>query len=154
MSTHKEGGTMKKFFGKKRTLALAVVAVLAVAGAAFAYFTANGSGSGSATVGSSTPVTLSGDAVGALYPGGADATATVSIHNGGSGTQHVGTISGAVADNGSCLGSWFVVDPIAYNADLAGGASDSATTHVRMTETGTNQDACQGKSMTINWSSN
>jgi len=145
---------MRKFLSKRRTLAaLAVVAVLAVAGAAYAYFTATGTGSGSATVGSASTVDLSGDAVGALFPGGSDATVTVSIHNGGSAAQHVGTISGTVADNGGCLGSWFVVDPITYDATVGAGATATAPTAVRLTETGSDQSACQGKTMSITWSS-
>jgi hypothetical protein len=146
---------MKKFLKRKRTLvALSVVAVLAVAGAAFAYFTASGSGSGTAGIGSSSNLELSSTAVSGLYPGGADVPVTVSIHNPGTGNQYVGTVSGTVADNGSCQGSWFVVDSVNHNADLTHGATVTEDTNVRMLDSGTNQDACQGKTMTINWSSN
>lgn len=145
---------MKTLFMRKRVLVLGIVASLAIAGAAFAYFTNSGSGTGSATVGTSDAITLASDSVGPLYPGGADAPVTVDITNPGSGAQYVGTVSGSVADNGGCLGSWFEVDAAPYAASLAAGASDSAETLVRMIDSGTNQDVCKGKTMTINWSSN
>jgi hypothetical protein len=146
---------MRKFFTKKRLVIPAAVAGMLVLGvAAYAYFTATGTGTGSGSVGTSDIVQLSGDPVGTLYPAGDDLPVTVNITNPGSGTQHIDTISATVADNGTCLGSWFEVDPITYNGDLAAGASDSADTFVRMLDSGTNQDDCQGLSMTINWTSN
>jgi hypothetical protein len=66
----------------------------------------------------------------------------------------VNVVSGTVATNGSCLGSWFQVDPVTYASSLAANGTDTASTKVRMTDSGTNQDVCQGKTMTINWSSN
>ena len=141
--------------GKKKAIVLAV-AVLAIAlgTGAYAYFTSTGSGTGSATVGSSSGIQLSSPSVGTLYPGGADVPVTVTIHNPGSGAQFVNQVSGTVADNAGCLGSWFQVDTVTYANTLAAGASDTASTNVRMLDSGTNQDVCQGKSMTINWSSN
>jgi hypothetical protein len=140
---------------KKRTLAvLGGVAVLAMAVAAVAYFTSTGSGTGSATVGSASGTQLSSPTVSTLYPGGADVPVTVSIHNPGSGAERVGTISGTVADNGTCLGAWFHVDSITYNQTVAPAATTTAATNVRMLDSGTNQDPCQGQAMTINWSSN
>jgi hypothetical protein len=146
---------MRKHLTKTRViLAAAVVAAIAFGTGAFAYFTSTGSGSGSATVGSSSAVTLTSDAVSGLYPDGADVPVTVHIANPGGGAERVGTVSGSVADNGSCQGAWFQVDSVAYDATVAPGGSDTANTAVRMLDSGTNQDACQGKTMTINWSSN
>ena len=146
---------MRKHLTKKRVMVLAVAAVAAALGTtAFAFFTANGSGTGSASVGSASAITLSGDPTGTFYPGGADLPVTVSISNTGSGGQYVGTISGSVATNAGCLGTWFQVDSVNYNNTIAAGGSDTASTNVRMLDSGTNQDACQGKSMTVNWSSN
>jgi hypothetical protein len=139
---------------KKLAVLVATLAVLAMAGAAFAYFTATGSGTGTATVGSASNIVLSSPTVGNLYPAGADVPVTVTINNPGSGAQYVATVSGTVADNGTCDGDWFVVDSITYNNTLAPGASDTAGTNVRMLDSGTDQNACQGLSMTINWSSN
>jgi len=145
-----------KLLTKKRT-AIALVALVVAIGTtvgALAYFTNNGSGTGTATVGTSSAISLGSDPVGALYPGGADVPVTVNITNPGSGAQYVAQISGTVADNGGCLGSWFQVDSVNYDTDLGAGASDAVGTNVRMLDSGTNQDVCKGKTMTINWASN
>lgn len=146
---------MKRHLTKSRMIVgAAVIVAIAVGGGAFAYFTSSGSGTGTATVGSSAAVTLSSDAVTGLFPGGVDVPVTVHITNPGSGAERVGTVSGTVADNAGCLGTWFEVDSVVYDATLAPGASDTASTVVRMLDSNTNQDVCQGKAMTINWTSN
>src|SRR5215211_4130863 len=146
---------MKLFITKK---AIAIVASFAVAiGAAvggYAYFTAGGEGTGPATVGEATPIDLSSPSVGDLYPGGDDLSVTVTIANGGSSAQYVNTVSGTVRDSGGCDGGWFEVDPITYQDELAANGSDTAGTSIRMLESHTNQDACQGASLTVDWSSN
>jgi hypothetical protein len=146
---------MRKLLRKRYVAILTTVAALAFAASAWAYFSSTGSGTGSASVGSSAQVELSSDAISGLYPGGADVPVTVHVHNPGSGAEQVGTISGSVADNGGCLGSWFQVDSISYDQDVAAGSDGADTsTVVRMLDSGTNQDACQGATLTINWSSN
>ncbi|HZQ64618.1 MAG TPA: hypothetical protein VFA66_05280 [Gaiellaceae bacterium] len=146
---------MSKHLTKKRAILVAVAGAAVAAGTgAFAYFTASGSGTGTATVGSASAIALSSAAVSSLYPGGADVPVTVTISNPGAASQYVGTVSGSIADNGGCQGAWFEVDPAAYDGTIAAGGTDTADTVVRMLESGTNQDACQGKSMTITWSSN
>jgi len=131
------------------------LAVLAFAGAAFAYFTNSGSGDGTASVGESSEIALSSPLVGDLYPDGADVPVTVTISNAaGSGAQYVDTVSGVVEDSGTCLGTWFEVDDIVYQDTLAAGASDTAGSNVRMIDSASNQDACQGLTLDITWSSN
>jgi hypothetical protein len=146
---------MKRF--SKRTW-VAVIAVLAIAMSAigaFAYFTAAGSGSGTAEVGAATGVTITSNAnVTDLYPGGGPQNVAVHVTNPGSGQQFVNDVSGTVADNGGCLGSWFVVDTIDLNANIAPGATVDTTTAVRMNDSGSNQNACQNLTLTINWTSN
>lgn len=145
---------MPRMIKKKKLLFVLAGSVAAmVAVGAYGYFSSTGSGSGSATVGTSSTVELSSPSVGTLYPGGADVPVTVSIHNPGAGNQYVGTITGTVADNGGCLGSWFEVDPIAYDTNVLKGATVSASTNVRMLESNSNQDACKLKTMTIDWAS-
>ena len=141
---------------KKGLALLAVLVVAAVAAiGGYAYFSSTGSGSGTAGVGSSTPVTLSSAGVTGLYPGGTSVPVTVSIQNTGGGNEYVDTISGTVADNAGCLGSWFTVAPVTYQNTVAPGKTVSASpTTVTLNESGSNQDACQGKTMTINWTSN
>ena len=149
---------MLKHLTPRRILILVAVAAVAIAVpvGAYAYFSTTGTGSGSAVVGSATGIQLSssaGDVTGILYPGGSDASVVVHVHNAGNGAQYVGDITGAVADNGLCLGSWFVVDKVTVGQDLAKGADTTATAKLRMTDSTTNQNVCQGKDMTINWSS-
>jgi hypothetical protein len=140
---------------KRRWVVLAVfllVAAAAVGG--YAYFTAFGSGSGDATVGTASNIDLTSDSVSGLFPGGADVPVTVHVSNPGSGHQFVNVISGTVEDNGGCLGSWFQVDPKTFATDVAPGTAPTTTTNVRMLNPNANQNACQGKKMTIDWSSN
>ncbi len=148
---------MRGHFTKRRLIAVAVVAVaIAIAGGAFAYFSSTGSGTGTAGVGSTSNIELSSPSVGTLYPGGSAVPVTVTIHNPGNGNEYVGTISGSVADGGTggnCLGSWFTVAPIVYDTNVTAGASPTANTTVTMNDSGTNQDPCQGATLTINWSS-
>ena len=148
---------MKKFTkSRKGLVALLATLVLAISAVgAYAYFTANGTGTGSATVGTSSAILLSSTPVTNLLPNGEDHSVTVTIENPGSSDQLVGTVSGVVADNTGCLGAWFQVDSVPYNATLAAETSADVLTEVRMpVNTTTNQNACQGKQLTINWSSN
>jgi len=147
---------MRKHLSKKRVVlaAIVVVALAIASGVAYAYFTATGAGTGSATVGSSTAIAITSDAVTGLYPAGADVTVSVHVKNNGSGSQYVNVVSGTVADNGSCLGSWFVVDAKTLGATIANGATSNTTTKVRMLDSGGSQNVCVGLPMTINWASN
>jgi|SRR5450759_2851616 len=147
---------MKKHLSKKRVVLAAIVAVaLAIgSGVAYAYFTSAGTGQGNAAVGSSAGIALSSANVSGLYPGGADVPLVVSINNPGNGNEYVNQISGTVADNGACLGTWFQVDSINYAKEVTHGATDTANTNVRMLDAATSQDACQGKTLVINWLSN
>ena len=142
---------------RRLAIILAVAAVaIAVPIGAFAYFSTTGEGSGTATVGSATGIQLSStgqDVTGTLYPGGSDASVTVLVENLGDGAQYVGDVSGTVTDNGGCLGAWFEVDTVAVATNLAKGADTTATTAIRMLDSGTNQNACQGKTMAIDWAS-
>lgn len=144
------------FLKRKKGIAALAAAVVVAIGAigAFAYFTSTGSGSGSATVGSASTMVLSSPNVGTLYPGSGTVPVTVTINNPGTGSQYVGTISGTVTTQGGCLGSWFTVAPITYNAQVAGGASPTANTTVEMNNVASSQDACQGLTMAIAWTSN
>ncbi len=146
---------MRIIKSKKGLALLAVLVVAAVAAiGGYAYFSSTGSGSGSAGVGASTPVALTSGTVSGLYPGGTSVPVTVTIKNNGGGDEYVDTVSGTVADNSGCLGSWFTVAPATYQKVLAPGASDTVATTVTLNESGGNQDPCQNASMTINWTSN
>jgi hypothetical protein len=91
---------MRQFVARRRAVvALSVVAVLAVAAAAIAYFTSTGSGTGSGAVGSATNYTVTPNAFtgGPLFPGNGSEASTGTVTNGGSGTQHLNTLTATIA---------------------------------------------------------
>jgi hypothetical protein len=145
---------MKSFFRTRKGIALlaagAIAVVAAVAG--YAFFTASGSGTGTITVGTASSVQLSNDPVAGIVPGGTPSSVTVHVHNPSAGTQYVGAITGAVRSDGDCLGSWFAITPSAAVGSIAPGGTVDTTVGVAMTETGTSQDPCQGKPLTVDWS--
>lgn len=155
---------MKHHLTKKiAAIALTAGLVLGGGGIAFAYFTSSGGGTGSATVGttggSDFSVTSSwADA--SLYPGTPAVPFTITVTNNGSGDEHVGYVDIAVAsdpdtgfalENGSpvadCMSNWFSVTPqVTVDSTISAGASDSdiAGPSIQMTDSSTDQDACQG----------
>jgi hypothetical protein len=153
---------MRKFLMRKRVL-LAVGAALALsaAGGAYAYFSATGSGSGSASVGSASAVAISGTTAGDLYPDGAASEVAITVSNPGDGTQHVGSvqlasISGPEGCDTSLSGAKpaFAMADVAVDADLVAGASKDVVGSLQMNDTGVSQDACQGGSLTLHFTSN
>ena len=151
---------------KKRALiALFTVCVLAVAGAAYAYFTSSGSGTGTATVGSSSAVTLHATVNSTLYPGGSSPV-SFTVDNPSSGAQRVGTISLASitvdAGHSSCstvIGGGnpdFTMGAVAVNQVFPAGNGQSVTPTgtLAMNDTGVNQDACQGATLTLHLTNN
>jgi hypothetical protein len=149
-----------KFIKSKKGVALLAtlaVAVLAAVGA-YAYYTSSGTGTGSATGGAAyaaNSVQLSSDAISGLYPGGDAVPVTVHVHNPNPGAAYVDQITGSVADNGGCMGSWFTVAPIDYGQDVAKESDGPNTsTTVTFNDNSGDQDACQNASLTITWSSN
>ena len=146
---------MRKF-SRKALVAGGLVATLGVGGIAFAYFTANGSGTGSASVGSASAITISATAPAALYPAGPARDVTITVTNPGSGSQHVGTVSlGSVdASNASCVTSAFTMPAVTVNTTLAAGASTVVHGSLSMADNGSNQNDCQGASLTLNLTSN
>jgi hypothetical protein len=146
---------------KKRALiALASVVALAVAGAALAYFTSSGSGTGTATVGSSSTVTLHATVPSTLYPGSSSAV-TFTVDNPSSGNQRVGTItlSSITVDAGHATCSTaisggnpdFTMAAVTVNKTFPSGNGQAVTPGgtLTMNETGVNQDACQGATLTL-----
>jgi putative alpha-1,2-mannosidase len=117
-------GLMKHLFLKKKRItllaALLIAAVTAIA--AYAYFTANGTGSGTATVGTSSTVTLHGNASGTLYPG-STVPVSFTVDNPSTGHQQLGTIY--LAGVKACTGASSSWDPSLNSG--AGGCSNSGT---------------------------
>jgi hypothetical protein len=154
------------WFSRKRAFTvLAAASVLAVSVAAFAYFTSSGSGTGSATVGSSSAVTLHATVSGSLYPG-ASSTVSFTVDNPSSGKQRVGTVSlqsiSVDAGHSGCSTAIsggtpdFTMADVAVNKSYGPGNGQAVTPTgtLTMNDTGANQDACQGATLTLNLTSN
>jgi len=150
---------------KRALMAVAGVCVLAVAGAAIAYFTSTGSGTGTASVGTSSPVTLHATVAGNLYPG-SSSSVSFTVDNPSSGSQRVGTITLASisvdAGHSGCSAATsggnpdFSMPAVAVNKTFASGNGQTVTQTgtLTMNDTGVNQDACQGATLTLNLTNN
>jgi hypothetical protein len=151
---------------KKRALvALGCACALAVTGAAIAYFTSSGSGTGTATVGSSSAVTLHATISSSLYPG-SSSPVSFTVDNPSSGVQRVGTVSltSISVDSGHSTCSTTISGgnpdftmaavPVNQVINPGNGQSVAATGTLTMNETGTNQDACQGATLTLHLTNN
>lgn len=151
--------------GKRASVALGGTIAIIAAGVAFAYFTSSGSGTGTATVGSSSPVTLHATISSSLYPG-SSSPVSFTVDNPSSGVQRVGTVSLASisvdAGHSGCsttLGGGnpdFTMAPVPVNQVInpGNGQSVAAGGTLTMNETGTNQDACQGATLTLHLTNN
>lgn len=155
-----------RWITKKRAfIALGCACALAVTGAAIAYFTSNGSGTGSATVGSSSSVTLHATITGNLFPG-SSSPVTFTVDNPSSGVQRVGTVSLASisvdSEHSGCSTKisgenpdfTMAAVPVNQVFQSGDGQAVSATGTLAMNETGTNQDACQGATLTLHLTNN
>jgi hypothetical protein len=148
-----------------KRMILVGIAALAVTGVAVAYFTSEGSGTGTATIGSSSNVTLHGTVTGSLYPGGSS-TVSFTVDNPSPASELVNKIHLASitpdAGHGGCStvitgGSPdFTMPDVTANQNVPSGNGQAltATGTLSMNETGVNQDACQGATLTLNLTSN
>jgi hypothetical protein len=156
---------MRRLIGKKGVLIPVVIVVLAVAGVAVAYFTSLGSGTGTATVGSSSNVTLHGTVAGSLYPG-TSSTVSFTVDNPSPGSElvnkiHLGSITPDAGHSGCSTvitggNPDFTMADVTANQSFPSGNGQAvtATGTLNMRETGVNQDACQGATLTLNLTSN
>jgi hypothetical protein len=150
-----------RWITKKRAfIALGCTCALAVAGVALAYFTSSGSGTGTATAGSSSAVTLHATIANSLYPG-SSSPVSFTVDNPSSGVQRVGTVTlasisvdGAHSTCSTTLTGGnpdftMAAVPVNQVVNPGNGQSVSATGTLTMNETGTNQDPCQGATLTL-----
>lgn len=155
---------------RRRAAVAGSIVAVAFAGVAFAYFTDSGSGTGNATVGSSSPYTVTVDAAtgGPLFPGAGTTNLAYHVTNVSSGNQQVSLITAALTTNAAggifdttsgafvdgCKAAWFTVtnNPGELPNNLAGGATHDGSADLVLNDSGTNQDACQGLSpqLTVN----
>jgi hypothetical protein len=152
---------------RKRALLLALgcTFALALAAGAYAYFTSNGSGTGTASVGTASAVTLHGTVSSSLYPG-SSSPVSFTVDNPSQGSQRVSTITLAsiTVDSGhsSCSSTIsggnpdFSMPAVTVNKTFSTGNGQSVTQAgtLTMNETGTNQDACQGATLTLHLTNN
>jgi hypothetical protein len=151
--------------GKRASVALGSTIAIVAAGVAFAYFTSSGSGTGSASVGSSSAVTLHASISSNLFPG-SSSPVTLTVDNPSSGVQRVGTVSlsSITVDAGHSTCSTAIgggnpdftmaAVPVNQVINPGNGQSVAATGTLTMNETGTNQDACQGATLTLHLTNN
>jgi hypothetical protein len=155
-----------RWITKKRAfVALGCACALAVAGIAVAYFTSSGSGTGTATAGSSSAVTLHATIANSLYPG-SSSPVSFTVDNPSSGVQRVGTVTlasisvdGAHSTCSTTLTGGnpdftMAAVPVNQVVNPGNGQSVSATGTLTMNETGTNQDPCQGATLTLHLTNN
>ena len=163
---------MLRRFAKKRVfVGLTIVAALALAGGAYAYFTSSGVGTGTANVGTSIgsgAISLTASPItGTLYPGVAGVPVTINVGNNDNANQHVGTVSLAsiTSDKPGCdvtvgpavanSDPAFTMAPVVVNQTLAPNKSGvTAKSTLTMNDTGASQDACQGATLTLHFTSN
>ena len=138
----------------RKFAALSIVAASAlVAGGAFAYFTASGSGTGSATVGSSSPWTVTDDGTSGpvLLPGAGVQTVSYTVTNASAGQQGLTDVVVTVDDSPGCDASNFTVDNSLSPGPtvLAGGDSVSGSADITMNTSLSSQDGCQGDELVL-----
>lgn len=155
-------------------------AIVAGGGAAFAYWTSTGSGTGTATTGSiSDDLAFSNTTISGLAPGVAATSFTVTVANNGSQSAYVDGVSayltvtegspGSTYTGYTCSSADYLLDgtagtsssspvSLAWTAtEIAAGsnATSGGTDTVQFNDLSTtNQDACQGATVTIHYSSN
>ena len=145
---------------KKRVAAAAAAIVLAGGGmAAYAYFTTTGAGTGTGSTGSSSALTIHGTVGSTLYPG-TSGTVSFTVDNPSPGHQYVNTIhlASVVADgsHSSCVVADYGMADVVAHQDVASGNGIAITTtgSLTMANTAVSQDACQGATLTLNFTSN
>lgn len=149
---------------RKSIVITGTVAGVLVGGAAFAYWssTGTGTGSGSTTTGASN-LTITGDVTPALYPGQAAQNFTAKVLNNADNTAYVAGLTAFVTtDKTGCDGSNYSINgspadsavALTWTAgDLASGANRTSANTIQFVNKTTNQDACKGAVLTLNYAS-
>ena len=133
------------------------VAVVALGGAAFAYFTSTGSGSGSASVNATSSWTLSSTTVTGLGPNLPAQSLVGSATNSLGQKEYIGTVTPTVTStsNVGCTSADFTLTAGVINADTVSGATGLNFGTIAFNDrSGVNQDACQGVTVNVSFSSN
>jgi hypothetical protein len=165
---HAQGTEMRRRLKKKGWIIAGLTCLIAIgsAAAAFAYFTAGGTGVTHAdSVGASSALTVSfGTPTGTMYPGAGSSAVPYTVTNAGAGQQQLTSVTAAVNADASgnitvsgtsvagCKAAWFTASvgtpalPVVLTPSGSGAtASFTGTLTVSMTDSGTNQNACQNQ---------
>jgi hypothetical protein len=147
---------------KRRWLVLAILlvalAITAVAG--YAFWTAGGSGTGSADVGTTSSLTINQtSSVTGLRPGGTAQPLSGDFDNPNAFSVRVNTVSAsldAASLPAGCNPAWFSIvgSPATNTQDVPSGNAQGSWggISIQLTESGTNQDACKGATVSIDYS--
>lgn len=145
---------------RKRLAALGVVACLAIAGGAYAYWTGGGSGSGGADVGTSGTVTITATIADGISPGTSVPVSFTAANAGDSAIQVTDvSLTGVTADpvHATCATGDFSMTPVTEDHEVPAGSTAEALPvngSLSYANTGVNQDACKGATLTLGLSSN
>ena len=158
---------MLKLTRRRMVVVLSALVALGIAAGAYAYFTSTGSGtSQTAAIGTSSNFNVTfGAPSGTMFPGSGSDSIPYTVTNAGSGSQQLSAVTATVANSGAnitsggtavtgCLATWFTagagtVTPTTLAPNGQTGDSYSGTVTVTMSDSGSNQDPCQGKTPDI-----
>lgn len=148
--------------GKQLLAAAAAACLLAGGGAAYAFWTAGGTGTGSAFAGTTVPLTINQvTALPPLVPGGAAQVIGGTFSNPNPGPVYVTSVTASIlavtravgAPAGHCGAEDFTLAGavMTVSAEVPAGESQGSWSgaSLRLDDTGSNQDACQGATVTI-----
>lgn len=146
---------MRNIFSTRRRklVALGLISAAVAAGGALAYFVGFGTASQSVHGGSAPGLTVTIDPIGYdLYPGEPVPVSGTVANNSG----HSARVGQLVADSPlitgepvGCNASWFAFPAVPLNTTLADLSSVPWNGTLELTETGTDQSACEGASLTV-----
>jgi hypothetical protein len=146
---------------RRKTLKIGAitVALVAVAGLAFAYWTGSGTGSGTGTAGSGGTATLTGTVAGGLAPGTARAVSFTAANSSDADIQITTVhLDGITVDAGhaACEVADMTMADVTEEHEVPAGATAEALPvdgSLVYANTGLNQDACKGATLTLTLSS-
>lgn len=152
---------MRRFTSrKKRFSSLVALAVVAVAAIAFAFWTGSGTGSGEGEVGTSGAVTLTGTVAPGISPGTSEAVSFTAANPSDSPVYvtsvHLVSVA-ADAEHAACETDDFSMVNVSQNHQVPAGATAEALPNngsLVYANTGVNQDACKGATLTLSLTSN
>ena len=164
MRAQKKSSSTKK---KSAAFVAAGVIGLATAGGAYAYWTSLGGGTGTASTraGASNVFLVTGGSTSAMYPGDSAQSITATVKNTGTENYKIQSVKAYVTTNKTnCDGSDYrlngaeapltegtAVSLAVTPVDLAPAATTTVDYTLQFNDKATNQDACKGATVTINY---